>query len=60
MNIKCTRKQENLQNVKLHDLCPSLHTIMTFKSRVNLAGNVMRMVEDNGIHSFCRNPKVGR
>jgi len=57
MNLKCTRRQENLQNVKLHDLCPLLYMIRMFKSRMNLAGNVTRMAEDNGTHSFLENPK---
>ena len=49
-----------MQNVKLHDLCPSLHMIRMFKSRMNLAGNVTRVAKYNGIHSFCRKPEVGR
>jgi hypothetical protein len=60
VNLKCTRRQENLQNVKIHELCPSLHMIRMFKSRVNLAGNVTRMAVDNGILRVCIKPKVGR
>lgn len=49
-----------MQNVKPHDLRPSLHMIRVFKSRMNMAGNVKRIAEYNDMHSFCRKPKVGR